>query len=485
MRSTIRTRIAPSPTGLFHIGTARAALFNYLYAKKNGGQFILRIEDTDKERSKKEFEDDIFNGLSWLGIIPDEGPKEGGMYGPYRQSERLLFYVKAVDRLLAEENAYYCFHDDYYLEQEKKRLLAEKKPPIHECEYRELSLKEAEQKKETLSSFVIRFKSPKERTVAFKDHIRGPISFQSDLLGDFSIARDVAEPLYNLAVVVDDHEMNITHVIRGEDHISNTPKQILIAEALSYPLPEYAHLPLILGADRAKLSKRHGATSVADFRAAGYLPDAMVNFMAFLGWNPGDEREFFLLSELENEFSLEHVQKSGAVFNEQKLDSINSFYVKKRMPADLMPLILPMFEAAQFPTENKMLIESIIAIEQPRVKKLTEVVENAGFFFALPEYGPELLIWKDNSLDDVKRALKSAVFILDELPPEDFTPTKLDAAFTAEIAVKFKNKGDLLWPLRVALSGQKTSPGPYEIISALGKEESLRRINEAIQKITL
>ena len=252
MRSTIRTRIAPSPTGLFHIGTARAALFNYLYAKKNGGQFILRIEDTDKERSKKEFEDDIFNGLSWLGIIPDEGPKEGGMYGPYRQSERLLFYVKAVDRLLAEENAYYCFHDDYYLEQEKKRLLAEKKPPIHECEYRELSLKEAEQKKETLSSFVIRFKSPKERTVAFKDHIRGPISFQSDLLGDFSIARDVAEPLYNLAVVVDDHEMNITHVIRGEDHISNTPKHILLFEALGEAMPQFAHLPLILGKDRAK-----------------------------------------------------------------------------------------------------------------------------------------------------------------------------------------------------------------------------------------
>jgi len=344
--STPRVRFPPSPTGLLHIGNVRTALFNYLFAKKYGGAFVLRIEDTDRERSKKEYEEDIFEALRWLGLDADEGPEQGGLYGPYRQSERTAIYQKYLTQLLANGKAFYCFHTEAELEKEGERLFAAKQPPIHPCEYRDLGIAEAEKMKEAKPDHIIRFKTPLGRTVVFRDLIRGDVSFASDLIGDFSIAKSMDEPLYHFAVVADDYEMQISHVIRGEDHIANTPKHILLAEALGFPAPAYAHLPLILGPDRSKLSKRHTATSLREYRAAGYLPEALINFLVLLGWNPGGDREIFSKEELIREFSLEKVQKSGAVFDVAKLNWMNGEYIRKKSVAELAGLCRPYLDTA-------------------------------------------------------------------------------------------------------------------------------------------
>src|SRR3989339_710908 len=313
MKKRIRTRIAPSPTGNLHLGTARSALFNYLFAKKNGGDFVLRIEDTDLERSTKEFEKNIIEGLLWLGITWDEGPnpkdpeKDLGDFGPYRQTQR--DYSPHIKKLLEEKKAFWCYHSKEELEQEKKEQMEKGEAPRHLCGHFA-----AGKPADTKEKGIVRLKTPSQK-IKFNDLIRGEIEFDTALLGDISIARDEKNPLYNFAVVVDDVEMEISHIIRGEDHISNTPKQLLIYQALGLEAPKFAHLPLLLGPDKSKLSKRHGATSVDEFRQQGYLPEALLNFIAFLGWNPGDDRDFLFLSELEKEFSLEKVGKSGAVVN--------------------------------------------------------------------------------------------------------------------------------------------------------------------------
>ncbi|MEK7636316.1 MAG: glutamate--tRNA ligase [Patescibacteria group bacterium] len=477
----IRTRIAPSPTGLFHIGTARTALFNYLFAKRYGGKFILRIEDTDHERSKPEFENDIFEGLKWLGIAPDEDPLGGGLFGPYRQSERTEKYQIYLEKLLSEGNAFYCFHSEKELAVEQDRWTAERKQAFHECEYRNTPLKEGEQIKKEKKSFVIRFKTPAGVTVMFRDLIRGEVSFETSFVGDFSIAKDITVPLYNFAVVVDDELMKISHVIRGEDHISNTPKQLLLIEALGFSRPQYAHLPLILGADRSKLSKRHGAISLNEFREQGYLREAMINFMAFLGWNPGGERELFSLAELENEFSFEKVQKAGAVFNQEKLDWFNAHYIKQKTIDELTQLCAPYFNP-ESRIQNPEFLKKIVALEQPRLKKLSDIKESTQFFFKEAGYDATLLAWKDSAEEKTIRALECAKTLLERIA-DPFEKIKLQDVFFAEIDKSFQGKGELLWPLRVALSGKKTSPSPFEIIEILGREESLRRVNGALMNL--
>ncbi len=484
----IRTRIAPSPTGLFHIGTARAALFNYLFAKRYGGKFILRIEDTDRERSKPEFGKDIVEGLKWLGITPDESSEEGGEFGPYRQSERVETYKTYLEKLLSDGKAFYCFHSEEELAAEQEHLIAERKQSLHQCEYRKASLHEAEQIKKEKKSFIIRFKTPMNATVAFRDMIRGDVSFETGCVGDFSIAKDVTIPLYNFAVAVDDELMKISHVIRGEDHISNTPKQLLLIEALGFLRPQYAHLPLILGVDRSKLSKRHGATSLNEFREQGYVPEAMINFMAFLGWNPGDEREFFSLAELEKEFSLEKVQKAGAVFNQEKLDWFNAQYIKQKTVDELTQLCIPYLYAGiknqelGINTLDAEFLKKIIALEQPRLKKLSDIFESTEFFFACPEYGTTLLAWKDSSKEKTVHALERAEALLLRIT-DPLEKANLQDIFFAEIDKNFHGKGELLWPLRVALSGRNVSPSPFEIIEILGREESLRRVKGALAKL--
>lgn len=485
--ATIRVRIAPSPTGNLHIGTARAALFNYLFAKNKKGKFVLRIEDTDLERSDKKYEQDIFDGLKWLGIEADESPEKGGPYAPYRQSERIGLYKGYIEQLLRDGRAFYCFHSEKELLEEREQLLLAKKPPVHWCEYRTLNPDEAKTLTETKEDFIIRFKTPAGKKIVFDDIIRGTLSFESDLLGDISIAKRVDVPLYNFAVVVDDFEMEISHVIRGEDHIPNTPKQLLFIEALGFPTPQYAHLPLILGSDRSKISKRHGATSIAEYRERGYLPEALFNFIALLGWNPGDDREIFSQKELKNQFSLARVQKSGAVFDIQKLDWMNGEYIRSTPLAVLTKLAAPFLEKSgllRFSTPNPHLskdeyIERVVALEQPRLKKLSEIAERVEFFFKEPRYDADLLRWKKMTNEEIHASLESSERLIADISKFDLQ--NIEKAFLEDIGDG--DKGARLWPLRAALSGKKASPGPFEIMATLGKEESLRRIQSALGKL--
>ncbi|MDI6602855.1 MAG: glutamate--tRNA ligase [Patescibacteria group bacterium] len=343
----VRTRFAPAPTGVLHIGGARTALFNYLFAKKNEGVFILRIEDTDIERSGQEYEKDIMESLKWLGIEWDEGPDVGGDYGPYRQSERLNIYAKYLEKLLAEDKAYYCFCSEEELEAQRQYQLSIGEAPHYSGKCANLSKEEVQRLREAGKSAVIRFRVPSKK-VRFNDLIRGKLEFDTSLMGDIVIAKDLTIPLYNFACVVDDFEMKISQVIRGEEHISNTPKQILLQEALNFPSPQYVHLPMILGPDRTKLSKRYEAVGISEYKKEGYLPEALVNFMAFLGWNPGGEREIYSISSLIKEFSLERVQKGGAIFNIKRLDFLNGFYIRQRSVEKLTELCLPYLIEAGF-----------------------------------------------------------------------------------------------------------------------------------------
>ncbi len=481
----VRVRIAPSPTGFLHIGLARAALFNYLFAKKNNGKFILRIEDTDLERSKSEFGKDIIEQLEWLGLEWDEGP--------FKQSERISIYAKYLDKLLKEKKAYHCFCSKEELEAERQYQLSIGKAPCYSGKCRELSEDEVQKRLANGERSVIRFKTPSKKVV-FRDLVRGKIEVDSSLLGDIAIAKNLTAPLYNFAVVIDDFDMNINYVIRGEDHISNTPKQILIQEALDIPQPKYAHLPLILGSDRAKLSKRHNAVSVADYRKQGYLPEAMINFMALLGWNPGTEKEIFSMDSLIKEFSIEKVQKGGAVFNLQRLDFINGFYIRQKPLDELAKLCLPYFIESklidEFSDGKYEILETretvgfdylvkTIGLYQERLKKLSEITELIDFFFKEKiDYDKDLLKWKDMSDTDLKIVLEKLEIILSGIELEEFNKENLEKILIIE-ADKTGNRGSLLWPLRVALSGKKASAGPFEIAEILGKEKVLQRIKHA------
>ena len=467
----IITRIAPSPTGNLHLGTARAALFNYLFAKKYGGEFILRIEDTDLERSDKKYEQDIIDGLKWLSIKWD--------IGPFRQSERLDIYEKYIKKLLASGKAFWCYHTKEELEKEKKEQTAKNESPKHICGHKIKSQKSRIQSQSQKG--IIRLNTS-AKIVKFNDLIRGEISFDSSLLGDISLAKDERIPLYNLAVIIDDYEMKISHVIRGEDHISNTPKQILIQEALGFESPHYAHLPLILGSDKSKLSKRHGATSVNDYLKQGYSPKAMVNFLALLGWAPNDNREIFTLKELSKEFLLERVQKGGAVFNIEKLNWLNGCYIRKTSVKKLTELCAPYLKIQNSKLKNYL--EKIVKLEQPRLIKLSEIAEKTDYFFSNPKYDKELLKWKNMSDNEIKESLEKSIEIASKIPEANFKLKNLEKIFIKE-AEKIGDRGCLLWPLRVALSGKKASPGPFEIADILGKKEVLKRISSALKLLQL
>lgn len=509
----VRVRIAPSPTGPLHIGTARTALFNYLLAKKYKGHFILRIEDTDLERSDVKWEKDIIESLIWLGIMWDEGPDPAnpknyiGEYSPYRQSERLETYATYLEKLLKEDKAYYCFCTEKELETMRKEQMSRGEAPRYNGKCSNLSKKEVKRRLGLGEKSIIRFRVP-HRKVVFDDLIRGKIEFDTSLIGDIVIAKDLATPLYNFAVVVDDFEMKITYVLRGEDHISNTPKQILIQEALGFPRPQYAHLPLILGSDRSKLSKRHGAISVREYRQQGYLPEALINFMALLGWNPGIDKEIYSIEELIEDFSLERIQKSGAIFNIQKLDYLNGVHIRRKSVLKLTELCLPylveagliepIFKEKQYPpaygglelvnafkisetgeTIDWSYLEKIVGLYQERLKKLSEIVDLVYFFFKDKlQYDRELLRWKDMSDKEVTVSLDKLEELLSNLDKRNFTKENLEKILMPE-AEKIGDKGKLLWPFRVALTGKKASAGPFEIAEVLGKERVLKRIKEA------
>jgi len=519
----VRVRIAPSPTGFLHIGLARTALFNYLFAKNYEGSFILRIEDTDLERSEPRFEKDIIENLKWLGIEWSEGPDIGGNYGPYRQSQRLESYAKYLEKLLAEDKAYHCFCSEEELEAQRQYQLSIGEAPRYSGKCAGLSKEEVKKYLAEGKPSVIRFRVPGKK-IEFDDLIRGKMEFDTSLLGDIVVAKNLATPLYNFAVVIDDFEMKISHVIRGEDHIPNTQKQILIQEALNFPRPEYAHLPLILGPDRTKLSKRHGAVSISEYRKAGYLPETLINFMAFLGWNPGIEREIYSFPSLVKEFSLERVQKGGAIFNIKRLDFLNGFYIRSKSPEKLTELCLPhlikeglitpTFKTEQYPpayggTEIKQnyqisetgeeisldFIQKIASIYQERLKKLSEISELTDFFFrdklvvdeskdSSPPfanarvYDKNLLRWGEMTDKETVKSLDRLEKILSKIKIENWTKENLEKSLMPE-AEKIGDRGKLLWPLRVALTGKEASAGPFEIAEILGKEKTIKRIKEA------
>ena len=486
-----RVRIAPSPTGYLHLGTARTALFNYLFARKMGGKFILRIEDTDKTRSRKEYEDSIMEGLRWLGIDWDEGPDKEEEFGPYRQSDRLPYYEKYLRQLIEEKKAYYCFCSSDELEAQKREMISRGVPAKYSGKCRDLPENIIKQNFNEKKQAIIRIKMP-NKMVKFNDLIRGEVEFNLNLIGDIVIAKSLKEPLYNFACVIDDYLMNITHVIRGEDHVSNTPKQITTQEALGFPMPIYAHLPMILGVDRSKLSKRHGATALTDYRKMGYLAEAMVNFLAFLGWHPPEEEEILTLQELIEKFSLERVQKAGAIFNINKLNWLNAQYLKKIPQEKLMELALDYIKNFSNKPEiikkySKEYLQKVVELELPRMQKISDLFEVSDFFFSEKlDYPLELLIWKDSSLLEIKKSLLDSYSLIEDIKEEDFNHFYLQTKFYDFIQESSGYQGDrgkLLWPLRAALSGKKASPGPFEIAGILGKKETLARIKKAINKI--
>ena len=490
-KKEVRVRIAPSPTGYFHIGTARTALFNYLFARQNEGVFILRIEDTDLERSKKKFEEDILEGLKWLGLEWDEGPtasavnpksqipnpKYIGGYGPYRQTERLEIYECYLRQLLDKNFAYYCFCSKEDLEAERQAMMTQGLAPKYSGRCRTLKPEEIKEKLHSSAGHIIRLKMP-ELKITFKDLIRGPISFDTGLIGDIAIAKDIRTPLYNFAVVIDDYEMKISHVIRGEDHIANTPRQIAIQKALDFPQPYYAHLPLILDPDRHKISKRFSATSLREYREEGYLPQAMVNFMALLGWHAAPEqmqelglppdREIFNLDDLVKFFDLKRVQKAGAIFNIDKLNWLNAQYLKSLKDKDLAELL-------------KVKNVKIIALVRERMKKISDFQELAGPLLTPSDYFAELLIWKDSPKEVILDNLKESLRIFSATLAADFNQEALNK--TIGLLAEQRGKGEVFWPIRAALSGQKNSPGPLEIAEAIGKKETIKRIEIAIKKL--
>jgi glutamyl-tRNA synthetase len=487
----VRVRIAPSPTGAMHIGTARTALFNYLFAKQHGGSFIMRIEDTDKERSKQEWTDEILEQLKWLGIEWDEGPDIGGAFGPYKQTQRIDIYKKYLEQLFEQHKAYYCFCTPEILEAKRQDQLGRGLAPKYDGTCAHLPKEEVEKNMAEKKPSVIRFRV-ENKTVKFTDMIRGEVMSDMSLLGDIVIAKNLQEPLFHFAVVVDDALMEISHVIRGEDHISNTSRQILIQEALDFDTPTYAHLPLLLNTDRSKMSKRKGDVSVTSYRKSGYLPEALINFLTLLGWNPGTDREIFSLQQLVKEFNIEKVQKGGAIFNIVKLDSINSYYIKEVPIKIITELCMPYLHEAgllKAGQTSEYSLEKIVDISRPRMKKLSEIVEFADFFFSDElTYDLNLLTWKGVGKSETIDALQTAKNILDGITKWDLKTleTALFAAteaFNKEKDYPEKNKGYLLWPMRVALSGKEFSPSPFEIADILGKEKTIQRIERALAKL--
>lgn len=463
----VRVRFAPSPTGPLNIGGLRTALFNWLFARHEGGAFILRIEDTDLTRSKREYEENIKESLSWLGLAWDEF---------YRQTDRLDRYEHFLTKLLDEERAYHCFCAPDELERERAMQLSQGLPPVYRGRCRGIPKEERERRLKTEKA-VIRLKMP-EKEISFRDEIRGVVSFDTRLIGDIIIAKSAREPLYNFAVVVDDHEMQISHVIRGEEHISNTPRQIAIQEALGFDAVTYAHLSLILRPDKKKLSKRDLAKSVLEYRAEGYLPAAMANFLALLGWHPNEDREVLSLEELVREFSLDRAQRSGAVFNPEKLDWLNGVYLRG-MADDALAALLEPFVPAAWCAEPERFTRAIGA-EKERMRTLLDFRKNAAFFFALSDYDSALLPWKGSSLTAAGKNLKTVIALLEKISEDGFSKETAEA--TVMPFAEEEGRGSVLWPLRVALSGQAASPGPFDIMGVLGRAETLRRISAAIKK---
>ncbi len=484
-KKPIRVRMAPSPTGHLHIGGVRTALYNVLFAKNKGGTCILRIEDTDEERSTPAFEKDIRDSFAWVGITFDEGIMPDGSskgdFGPYRQTERLDMYAERLARLLDENKAFYCFCSKEELEAQKISHEAEGIAPRYNGKCRSVTREDSAARIASGTPAVIRLKVPSGKQ-KFKDLVRGEVEFDNELIGDIVIAKSLRQPLYNFAVVIDDETMHISHVIRGEEHLANTPKQLLIAEALGISSPQFAHLPIILSATgKGKMSKRDGGTTVREYREAGYLPEAMLNFLVLIGWHPVGDREILSFEEMVKDFSLDRVQKGGAAFDKNKLNFFNAQYIKQLPVSQLASLLAD--EKFSDPTwrADAAFFNRVVAVSQDRLTTLVDFRALAEPLFSLPAYDAQLLTWKKSTPASARENLIRIKDLLIELPEQLFTKESLEPK-VMEVAEKY-GRGDVLWPLRVALSGKDSSPPPIDLLLVLGKTESIARITKAIARL--
>lgn len=514
----VRVRFAPSPTGYLHVGGLRSALYNYLFAKKNNGTFILKIEDTDRKRFVDGAVESLIGSLDWVGLQRDEGVfqstqikddaevvansknypgiLEVGKFGPYIQSEKLEVYKKYVEQLIEKDLAYYCFCGSERLEKMREAQIAEKKPPMYDrhC-LNELSKEEIAKKLENNEPYVIRLKIPKDRIIEFIDVVRGKISINTNTIDDQILMKSDGFPTYHLANIIDDHEMQITHVIRGEEWLPSTPKHILLYESFGWTAPEFAHLPLLLSTDKKKLSKRMGDVAVEDYIKNGYLREAIINFVALLGWNPGEGevQEIFSLEELIEKFDINKVHKAGAVFDLKKLDWINAQYIKKLSVEDLYEKSLPFLEQKDFynswdinhkawsNARKEEYLKKVLTVEQERLVKLSEVGEADKFFFLEADeivVNADDMRWKENSNEDTINNLNKSKEVLKNIPDENWTLENIEKLL---LEVAGEKRGDLLFPLRAALTGEKKSPSPFQVAWVLGKTESTIRIKNSIE----
>lgn len=483
MEKKLKVRFAPSPTGPFHIGGARSALFNWLVARHADGTFLVRIEDTDLKRSTKESEENIKDSLKWLGMNWDEGIDVGGPHGPYRQTERLDLYKKEVQRLLDEGKAYYCYCSAEELEKSRKAQLDAGKTPIYDEHCRHLTGEEKAKYEAEGRKPVVRLKVRKDGVFAFDDMVRGHVEFQAAGVGDFIIMKSDGIPVYNFAVVIDDAFMEVTHVIRAEEHLSNTPRQLAIYEALGYKPPKFGHISLILGEDHKKMSKRHGATSVTEYRNMGYLPEAVVNYLALLGWTPKGEQEIFTEEELIKQFSMKRVSSNDAVFDINKLNWINFQYMKKLDADQLYDLIVPFLVKAGYvdaavSEEKKGWLKKVIWFMKDHIYFAGQAADELKFFFEdMPKITDEdvLAIMKAETSGKLLKA-----FIEDLKALETFDQAEIKKCFNACMKAQGIKGKAAYEPTRIALTGVTQGPGMFEMMELFGREKTMDRLEAAL-----
>ncbi len=488
MTNSVRVRFAPSPTGYPHVGNIRTAMFNWLLARHTGGKLVLRIEDTDVARRVEGAVEAIMDGLRWMGLDWDEGPDVGGDYGPYYQSQRLEMYRQAAERLVAQGDAYYCYCSPQRLGEMRAEQARHKQPPGYDRRCRDLSDAERHQQEAAGITPVVRFKTPLEGQTRYSDLIWGDVAFENNTIDDFVLLKSDGYPTYHLANVVDDHAMEISHVIRAEEWISSTPRHLLLYQALGFEPPQFVHHPMILGPDRAKLSKRHGAVSIIEYREQGYLPETMFNFLALIGWSLDDKTELLSRQELIDNFSLERIGRTGAIFNRDKLDWMNGVYIRSLSLEDFTQRAAPFLDSGLPAEVNRPLpgdyVRQIMPLVQERARTLAEVAELAEFFFINElDYNPDLLVGKNMSQESATRALEAAQPRLGQL--EVFDAESLEVMLRP-LAVELGLKtGQLFGVLRVATTGRTAAPPLFQTMAILGKERCLKRIETALKRLNV
>lgn len=478
MNPPVRVRFAPSPTGYLHVGGLRTALYNYLFARQHGGAFILRIEDTDQSRFVEGAEESLLGSLRWAGLEYDEGPDVGGGFGPYRQSDRLPLYSEAAERLLANGHAYRCYRTADELEQLREEHQRSKSPNRLDVRLPEA---EVERRRAAGMPSVIRLLVPDGETISFTDLVRGNVSISSDLVDDQILLKSDGFPTYHLANVVDDHAMGISHVIRGEEWLPSMPKHLLLYRALGHEPPRFAHLPLLLNADRSKLSKRQGDVAVEDYRDKSFYPEALLNFVAFLGWNPGDDRELFLRDDLVKAWSIERVNKSGAIFNLDKLAWFNQQYLRDRPDADLALELRSHLAARNWDHEGPDYLRSVVHLMKERVTFVREMPDLGAYFFEDPTtFDPEAVKkrWKPDS------ASRLGVLIEHFGALEFWNAAVLESTLQSTSEQLGVGAGQLIHPTRLAVSGVGVGPGLYEMLEVLGKDRCVRRMKAACEALS-